>query len=141
MFLCPNNMFPHWKSSGTCTHLRSSGTHTPSHPVPEGSTVNRYLHSHLVPTLHVIWYSHSMSSSTHSYSSGTRMFQKPSGTKCSRSSGTNINNHLVLDYSSKIWHASRGKSGTWVLSRTMSTCGNCVIIHPYHTCGPPAQGE
>jgi hypothetical protein len=36
-------------------HCRSSDT--PSHPVPEGSTVNRYLHSHLVPTLHVIQYS------------------------------------------------------------------------------------
>jgi hypothetical protein len=35
-------------------HCRSSDT--PSHPVPEGSTVNRYLHSHLVPTLHVIQY-------------------------------------------------------------------------------------
>jgi hypothetical protein len=76
MFLCPSNMF--------CTvqvlvyalvhvpipvlflfwypHCRSSDT--PSHPVPEGSTVNQYLHSHPVPTLHVIQsisYSHTPS--------------------------------------------------------------------------------
>jgi hypothetical protein len=45
--------YPHFKSSST-----------PSHPVPEGSTVNRYLHSHPIPMIHVIRYPHSMSSST-----------------------------------------------------------------------------
>jgi hypothetical protein len=149
-------------------HCRSSGT--PSHPVPEGSTVNRYLHSHLVPTVipmsmsygthtpchpvlsssgtntALIRYSKSSgtrrfykSSGTHTpchpvltlhiiirYSqfntSSTRMFQKPSGTRMlqviryqhQQQSGTRNN--------SKFWKVSRGKSGTWVLSRATFTC-------------------
>jgi hypothetical protein len=35
--------------------------------------------------------------------------------------------HLVPDYSLKYWHASRGKSGTWVLSRVMSACRKHVL--------------
>jgi hypothetical protein len=70
--------------------LRSSGT--PSHPVPEGST------SHPVLTLHVIRYSHSISSSTHNSTHPvlecSRNHPVP---KCSRSSGTSINNNLVLE--------------------------------------------
>jgi hypothetical protein len=36
------------------SHCRSSDT--PIHLIPKGSTVNQYLHSHLVPTLHVTQY-------------------------------------------------------------------------------------
>jgi hypothetical protein len=179
-------------SSGICTvhvlihvlflfrYLHCRSFSTPSHPVLEGSTINRYLQSHMVPILHVIWYPYSMSSSTHflryqyyahsilqviwyqkvlqviwyshSMSSGThtpchtvltlhiirysqfntsstRMFQKPSGTRMlqviryqntryqhQQQSGTRNN--------SKFWKASRGKSGTWVFSRMMFSCGH-----------------
>jgi hypothetical protein len=98
-------------------YLRSSGTHTPSHPVPEGLQSSGTC-AHPVPTFLVPVFI------CHMCSSGTNILQA-SGTR----------------YSSKIWNASRGKSGTWVLSRTTSTCKMCVIIHPDHMCGPPSQGE
>jgi hypothetical protein len=70
-------------------YCRSSDT--PSHLILEGSMVNRYLHSHSVPTLHVIWYPYSMSSGTHtpchqvlnSFGTNTALirYSKLSGTK------------------------------------------------------------
>jgi hypothetical protein len=91
-------------------YLRSFGTHTPSHPVPEVSTVIWYLcssntYAHLVP----MFICHMC----------------PSGTSILQTSDTK--------YSSKIWNTSRVKLGTWVFSRAMSTCRivaqNSPIFH------------
>jgi hypothetical protein len=116
MFLCPSNMFLYCPGSDICTvnvlvpvlflfwypHCRASDT--PSHLIPEGSTVNRYLHSHPVPTLHVIWYPHSMSSSTNSSGTNTEIirYSKSSDNRSfysqpvpAHSSGTHTPCHLV----------------------------------------------
>jgi hypothetical protein len=133
------------QSSGTHTPghpHKSSGTHTPSHLVPEGSTV-------------IIRYSHSMSSGTHtpchpysSISSGTssthpvlecsRNHPVP---ECSRSSGTSINNSLVLEIIQKFEMLLEENRGHGFCPERRLHANMCVIIHPYHTCGPPSQGE
>jgi hypothetical protein len=102
----PHSISSSTSSSGANTVIRSS------HQVPEGPTVNRYLHSHPVPILHVIWYPYSMSFGTHTpchqvlNSSGTNTmliwYSKSSSTRRfysqsvpAQSSGTHTPCHVV----------------------------------------------
>jgi hypothetical protein len=120
--------------------LEVSGTRTGGHPVLTLQVIRYQKVLQSTGTCTVIWYPHSMSSLTlhvhvirYSCNSShpvPECSRNSSGTKCSRSSGTSINNHPVLDIVRKFGNASRGKSGTWVLSRTMSTCRKCVNNSP-----------
>jgi hypothetical protein len=148
------------QSTGTCTviwypYSMSSGTHTPCHPVLSSSGTNtaliRYSKSsgtrrfynqpvpaqsssthtpcHLVPTLHVIQYSY-----------------RPVPILCS--SGTNVvlvwyqhQQQFGTRNNSKFWKASRGKSGTWVLSRATFTCGNMRKNSPISHVWTSISGE
>jgi hypothetical protein len=115
------------KSSGTRRFYKSSGTHTPSH---------------MIPTLHVIQYSHSISLGNHNLVHPIlECSRKHPVLECSKSSGTSINNNLVLEIIQNF--------GKFLGENRIH--GFCLephlhvdmsgIIHPYHTCGTLDQGE
>jgi hypothetical protein len=126
-------------------------SHTESHPIlalevigysHSKSSSTRRFYSHMVLTLHVIWYSHSISSGTHNSSypvpECSRNHPVP---KCYRSSGTNINNHLVLDYSRKFGMFLEENRGHGFCPERLQHVDACVRIHPARICGPPDKGE
>jgi hypothetical protein len=125
MFLCLNNMFPHWNSSGTrigghlvltlqviqyqkvlqscgvCTIIRHShsmsfGTHT---------------QCHLVLTIHDIWYPHSISSGTHTPYHLVLTLQVIKYQKVLQSSSTHSQCHPVPTLH-VIWYSHSISSGT-----------------------------
>jgi hypothetical protein len=110
-------------------YLHCKSSDTPSHSVLEGSTINWYLHSHLVPTLHVIqyhlvWYQYCAHPVLHVIQYHLIWYSMSSSTI---SSGTNT---VLIQYSKS--SSTRRFYSQLVPAQSSSTHSPCHLVPTLH---------